>query len=146
MANLWVTLTETHVLSALNRIELTAYRESKSTDEPDPLADILADVTSDVRSACFGALAELPATGIPPSLKRTALAIVVWELAKRLHTSTDAQRWPAAEKAFKRLEQVASGDRGIEDSSNLAVNAGLGGSEVVKKVTRVVTSDTMSGL
>lgn len=146
MANNWITLTEDHVETSLNALEVAAYRQKKTTCEEDPLAGVLADVTSEVRGACLSAGMILPASGIPPSLKTAALDIIVWRLAKRLQLANEAQRWPAAEKAYKRLDMVADGKRAVESPEDLTQDGTLGDTEVVSSVTRVCTNDALKGL
>lgn len=145
MANNWVMLTDADVLSALNVMELTSYRQSRDSDEKDPLGMVLDQVVSEVRGACLD-VPLLPQEGIPKSLMTVALDIVVYRLAKRLHLNTEAQRWPAAERAMKRLDLVRAGDLRIEDPDQPLRAASTGSSQVVIYSEQVRTIEALEGL
>lgn len=112
----WSTVTEAKLLSALNDAELAKYRNvAKQEGQDDPLPDVLLDVTNLVRGYVRKRYA-LEAIGIPPSLMPAALDVAIYRLAKRVSSNLAEDRRKAYEDAIKLLEQVASGDFGIEDA------------------------------
>lgn len=115
----WTAITEADVLANLNDAEVQTFREKIRDDQADPLATILADVTSEVRGYCLRQIAKLPASGVPPSLKNAALDIAVYRLCKRVQTGSEQQRKPAADDAVKKLEKVAERKILVEDADGV---------------------------
>lgn len=110
----WITLVEADVLDALNNAELTAYRGiAKQNGQTDPLPNVITSVTNDVRAACAKKNA-LNVTGIPASLKNTALDILIYRLANRVAPALAEKRKAAHDEAVARLKDVRSGDHPIE--------------------------------
>ena len=116
----WVTLTEDDVLTSLNDREVETYRARIADGQADPIAGILADVTSEVRGY-VATRHSITAAGIPPGLKNAAIDISIYRLAKRLHTASEQQRKSAADDARDLLNKVANGDVAIEDDAGSAV-------------------------
>jgi phage gp36-like protein len=127
----WITLTEANVLAHLNDAETDTYRNRIADGQADPLTEIIADTTSEVRGYCLRQVPTLPATGIPPSLKNVGLDIIIYRLAKRIQTASEAQRKPAYDDAIRKLEMVANGKLLIEDVDATVPGTGRWGSRPI---------------
>lgn len=115
----WHELTEADVTAALNAKELETYRGSLSSGQADPLLPILETVTNEVRGY-VARVAVLDGFGVPVSLVSAAVDIAVWRLAKRLQSESVAQREPAADKAYERLQAVAAGEIAVDTDVSTA--------------------------
>lgn len=127
----WITITEADVLAALNNAELNAYRTvAKQAGQDDPLPAVITSVTDDVRSACAAGTNKLNTTGIPASLRNTALDVIIYRLANRVAPQLAEKRKPAHDEAIERLGKVESGKRPVE-KPDTAASATFQGAEVV---------------
>ncbi len=108
----WTLITESDVKAALNNAELEKYRSIIEDGQADPLQPIIDMVTEEVRGYVRTRYIVGDA-GIPVALKRSALDIIVYELAKRVVTGSDGQRKNAADDAVTLLQRVADGKHGI---------------------------------
>ena len=117
----WVTLSEADVVPAyISTDEVTKLRQLGGTGGTDPLAQLLADVSAEVR----GAIQSNPrnrldmAPTIPPSLKMTACILVMYRVLTRAGSGValdkkDARKL-AADKASETLLRVEEGKRTVE--------------------------------
>lgn len=130
----WITLTEADIHQALNSTEIEAYRGKIDAAQDDPLTGILTDVTAELRGYLVTRYT-LPASGIPQSLKNSAVDIAVHRLCKRVHTGTEQTRKDAADAAFRKLDEVAAGRIGVEDATDSTGPASANLPSVTAKTT-----------
>ena len=98
----WSAITESDVKAALNNAELEKYRSIIEDGQADPLQPIIDMVTEEVRGYVRTRYI-VAAAGVPVALKRSALDIIIYELAKRVITDTASNRKGAADDAVTLL-------------------------------------------
>ena len=108
----WSIITEADVKAALNNGELEKYRSIIDDNQPDPLQPIIDMVTEEVRGYVRTRYV-IADVGVPVALKRAALDIVLYELAKRVIPDASGNRKGAADDAVTLLQRVADGKHGI---------------------------------
>jgi phage gp36-like protein len=105
----WSLITEAAVLDELNDAELETYRSKIRDSQVDPLAGIIGRATDYVRGF-VGKQVPLTAAGLPPEVQDAAIDIIIYRLAKRVVTGSEAQRKGANDDAVKFLQGVAKGE------------------------------------
>ena len=123
----WITIAEVDVKANLNAAELEAYRNQVANGDTDPVSTIIDDVTAEVRGY-VGTRYPLEAIGVPHSLKNAAIDLIVYRLAKRCQSATEAQRKPAADDAMRLLRDVAAGEVSIASGTDGGTAAASWGS------------------
>jgi len=107
----WITLTPDDLADVMSVPEINALKAYfTATDTPDPLPDILASVSTEVRGYCSAGGIPLGDDGmIPGELKRTALIMARTAAANRFPAKifSSLERSEEQREAVKRLQDVA---------------------------------------
>jgi hypothetical protein len=126
----WITITADDVKNHIAADEYAAVVSvALSAGQPSPVPTVIADVIAEVRgavSSCAANTLEDDATLIPPSLKTTALDIIVARLGRRLPGSgiNSEDRRGAEKDAIRRLERVASCELAVEQAADPVADSG----------------------
>jgi phage gp36-like protein len=111
----WITITEAHVLTVVNSVELEAIRDAAlAALQADPATESISQVTDLVRGY-VGVKNTLGATGIPQKLLPTALDIIAYRIPNRVGRQLPASKLLLYQDAIKLLESVALGKFDIEE-------------------------------
>lgn len=119
----WAALTAAEIKTRLSGPEASALQtRALEAGQPDPLPDVIAQATDEVRSYIAGNGSNKlgPAGTLPPQVRAQAIAIVRWYLAGRLAVGTNPtlmqgeSRRKEYEAAIKFLEDVAAGKNAVE--------------------------------
>lgn len=131
---MWIALTEADVATGLTGPELTAAKTAAlKVGQTDPVADVIDDVTREVRSRVAACKANSlgDAGMIPDECKGHAVSLCVFRLAKRLPRAVllDEDRRTANTQAIAFLRDVAACDVALEQPETPS-------EEVVTKIPR----------
>jgi phage gp36-like protein len=148
----WIILAEADILTAANAPSLAAARTLVlKSGQADPLAEILAQVTAEVRgrvAACSRNTLGEEGT-IPDECKSAAIDLCVYRLCKRLGAAllTSAVT-EANSQAAAFLRDVARCDVAIVPPATAATDQPAGGAaaEVISTTTRRYGRDNLGGL
>lgn len=125
----WRTLTAADIETSLAKGERDALSKVRADDAVDPLAAILVSVTDLVRGYIGGAV-NLGPTGLPPEIIQPSIDIAIYQLCKRVHKSSEAQRKGAADDAVKLLERIMAGEAfHLEAGTGIVVESEAHGAE-----------------
>lgn len=149
---MWITITEDHIKTRITGDELEAARTAALADnQPDPVADVVAQITREVRG--YVAANPLNRIGqgqtIPDECLKSALALIVKELCGRLPGKVllKDERQKANDDAVMFFRDVAAGKFRIEQPQ-VDTEEKISGpaTQLVASRPRLATRERMQGL
>ena len=145
----WITITEAHLLTAMNSEELEAIRAAAlAVGQPDPVQPTFDQVTNQVRGY-LGSRYQLGAEGtISDKVLSAALDILVVRIPQRVGQDPSDGRKDLKDDAIRYLERVSDGKIDIEEPLIPATetSGSTGSVSVVKSRDRKASPSDMSGL
>ena len=145
----WRIPVEADLAAALSQREIDAFRASPGrSGDGDPVRAILDQAAAEARAACRsnGKVRLAPAANaIPDSLMRAVMAIVAFDILKRLPVPVGEDRRLAKDDALKLLKKVAEG-RIVPESDGEETLVGGPAIELAGSSRRRVTDRTVEGL
>lgn len=149
---MWITLTESDISTAITGPELIAARTAaKATGQSDPVPEIIAQVTREVRArvaACANNSLG-PAGMIPDECKSAAIDIAVYRLCKRVPGTAllKEERSEANKLAIAFLKEVAACGVALQQPDNVSEEVTSGpGVQIVNSTRRIASRAQLSGL